>query len=115
MRRGTGTLLEVGLEVARLGHQQSDLHQGEDDSAYIFRASDAPVGQHSLSEEAELLRGKIPAGPGQLGARSRGGESRDGSAETRWCQYEEVRALVIRSSPGANSCHHVVGQLQLVH
>jgi len=31
------------------------------------------------------------------------------------CEYEEIRPLVILPAPGANPCHHIVRQLQLVH
>jgi len=73
------------------------------------------VGQHSRSEQAELLLGKIPSSPGQLGPANVPANLETVLQKLDGCQYEEIRALVILSSSGANPCHHIVRQLQLVH
>src|SRR3954452_10634170 len=59
--------LEIGFSITWLGYQQPNLDQGVHDAPDILGAGDAPVGQHSLRQQAKLLQGKVPAGPGQLG------------------------------------------------
>ena len=60
--------VEILLLVARLGDQQADLDQGEDDAAEVLGPRDAPVRQHVRREQPELLAREVAAGPGQLGA-----------------------------------------------
>src|SRR3954469_4880209 len=107
--------LEVGFGIARLGHQQADIHQGEHDSSEVLGPADAPVRQHVGGEEPELLPGEIAAGPGELGP----GDVAPG-IEPRLeifdrGEHEEIRALVVLPAPCPDPGQDVLSELQLAH
>src|SRR6185295_7368234 len=107
--------LEVALLVARLGDQQSDFDQREDDAAEVVRAGDAPVAQHVGREQAELLPREIAAGPGELRSGHMTPEVQTRLEIFDRREHEEKAALVVWSATRANAREHIIGKLQFGH
>src|SRR6476660_2507115 len=107
--------LEVLDLVARLGDQQPDLDQREHDAAEVLRPGDAPVRQHGLGQQAELIPGEVAAGPGELGAAHVTPDLQTGLQILDGGEHEQEPALVVGSTSRADARENVIGELQLVH
>src|SRR6476661_5521866 len=106
---------EVFDLIARLGDEQTDVHQREHDATEVLGAGDAPMGQHGLGEEAELIAGEVTARPRELGAAHVAPHLEPGLQILDRGEHEEERPLVVGSSARADAREDIVGELQLVH
>src|SRR5918999_1164869 len=108
-------ILEIGLGVSRLSHQQSDFYQEVHDAPQISGTGDTPVAEHYSCKKPELLAGKVPAGPRQLLPRHMPPHLQPALMKFNGGEHEQIRSFVVVPPASPDSRHDIFGELKLVH